>query len=146
MLEYRARNALANATRAAASDDPRLCHDVFPSPVPSVGTPHLEEVPSLLLTSLLQARHEMHNAQLGYWHQVHERLLPSAHFVTQPDRTIFLQQVRTSELHTFTPNAPENTSAHESRKAIPIADPKAHVTFHLCARADASARIVELFE
>ncbi len=84
--------------------------------------------------------------QIGYWHQVHERMLPSAHFVTQPDRTIFLQQVRTSDLLTFTTNAPENTSTHKSRKAIPITDPEAHVTFHLCARADASARVTELFE
>lgn len=84
--------------------------------------------------------------QVGYWHQVHERMLPSARFVTQPDRTIFLQQVRTSGLLTFTTNAPENTSAHESRRAIPIADPEAHVTFHLSIRADAPERVAEVFE
>ena len=84
--------------------------------------------------------------QIGYWHQVHEHMLPSARFVTQPDRTIFLQQVRTSGLLTFTTNAPENTSAHESRRAIPITDPEAHVTFHLSVRADAPERVTELFE
>lgn len=84
--------------------------------------------------------------QVGYWHQVHERMLPSARFVTQPDRTIFLQQVRTSGLLTFTTNAPENTSAHESRRAIPITDPEAHVTFYLSVRADAPSRAAELFE
>lgn len=84
--------------------------------------------------------------QVGYWHQVHERMLPSARFVTQPDRTIFLQQVRTSDLLTFTTNAPENTSTNESRRAIPITDPEAHVTFYLSVRADAPGRVAELFE
>ena len=84
--------------------------------------------------------------QIGYWHQVHERMLPTARFVTQPDRTIFLQQVRTSDLLTFTTNAPENTSSHETRKPIPITDPEAHVTFWLNVRADASGHARELFE
>ena len=83
---------------------------------------------------------------IGFWHGVHEKMLPRAQFVVQNDRTIFLQQVRTSDLLTFTTNAPENTSAHESRKAIPITDPEAHVTFHLCMRADASERIRTLFD
>ena len=84
--------------------------------------------------------------QIGYWHQVHERMLPAARFVLQPDRTIFLQQVRTSDLLTFTTNAPENTSGHESRKAVPITDPEAHATFYLCIRADAPQRVAELFD
>jgi len=83
---------------------------------------------------------------IGFWHGIHERMLPFAQFVTQPDRTIFLQQVRTSNLLTFTTNAPENTSRHESRRAIPITDPEAHVTFYLCVRTDAPQRVRDLFE
>ncbi|MBQ9007469.1 MAG: LysR family transcriptional regulator [Atopobiaceae bacterium] len=83
---------------------------------------------------------------IGFWHEVHERMLPFAQFVTQPDRTIFLQQVRTSNLLTFTTNAPENTSRHESRRAIPITDPEAHATFMLCMRDDAPERVKTLFE
>jgi DNA-binding transcriptional LysR family regulator len=82
---------------------------------------------------------------IGYWHGIHQRMLPFAQFVTQPDRTIFLQQVRTSNLLTFTTNAPENTSRHESRRAVPITDPEAHVTFYLCMRTDAPQRIRDLF-
>lgn len=82
---------------------------------------------------------------IGFWHDVHQRMLPFAQFVTQPDRTIFLQQVRTSNLLTFTTNAPENTSRHESRRAIPITDPEAHVTFWLCVRNDAPERVRLLF-
>ena len=82
---------------------------------------------------------------IGFWHDVHQRMLPFAQFVTQPDRTIFLQQVRTSNLLTFTTNAPENTSRHESRRAIPITDPEAHVTFWLCVRNDAPERVRTLF-
>ena len=82
---------------------------------------------------------------IGFWHDVHQRMLPFAQFVTQPDRTIFLQQVRTSNLLTFTTNAPENTSHHESRRAIPITDPEAHVTFWLCVRNDAPERVRLLF-
>lgn len=84
--------------------------------------------------------------QVGYWHQVHERMLPFAQFVYQPDRTIFLQQVQTSDLLTFTTNAPENTSRHESRKAVPITDPEAHVTFWLCMRDDAPENVRTIFD
>lgn len=83
---------------------------------------------------------------IGFWHDIHTRMLPFAQFVSQPDRTIFLQQVRTSNLLTFTTNAPENTSRHESRRAIPITDPEAHVTFYLCMRTDAPERVRTLFE
>lgn len=83
---------------------------------------------------------------IGFWHGIHERMLPHAQFVMQRDRTIFLQQVRTSDLLTFTTNAPENTSRHESRRAVPITDPEAHVTFYLCMRADAPQRVRDLFE
>jgi hypothetical protein len=82
---------------------------------------------------------------IGFWHDIHTRMMPFAQFVTQPDRTIFLQQVRTSNLLTFTTNAPENTSRHESRRAIPITDPEAHATFYLCARRDAPERVNTLF-
>jgi DNA-binding transcriptional LysR family regulator len=82
---------------------------------------------------------------IGFWHDIHTSKLPFAQFVTQPDRTIFLQQVRTSNLLTFTTNAPENTSRHESRRAIPITDPEAHATFYLCARRDAPERVNTLF-
>ncbi len=83
---------------------------------------------------------------IGFWHDVHERMLPLSKFVIQPDRTIFLQQVRTSALLTFTTNAPENTSRHASRKPIPIANPEAHVTFWLCMRADANDHLRALFD
>ncbi len=83
---------------------------------------------------------------IGFWHGIHERMLPHAQFVMQRDRTIFLQQVRTSDLLTFTTNAPENTSRHESRRAVPITDLEAHVTFYLCMRADAPQRVRDLFE
>lgn len=83
---------------------------------------------------------------IGFWHDIHTRMLPFAQFVTQPDRTIFLQQVRTSNLLTFTTNAPENTSRHESRRAIPITNPEAHVTFYLCMRTDAPERVRALFD
>ncbi len=82
----------------------------------------------------------------GYWHRVHERMLPYAQIVIQPDRTIFLQQMRTSKLLTFTTNAPENTSRHESRTPIPITDPEAHVTFYLCMRSDAPEQVRTLYE
>ena len=82
---------------------------------------------------------------IGFWHDIHQRMLPFAQFVTQPDRTIFLQQVRTSNLLTFTTNAPENTSRHESRRAIPITDTEAHATFWLCMRTDAPERVRTLF-
>ena len=81
---------------------------------------------------------------IGHWHQVHERMLPYAQCVTQSDRTVFLQQMRTSSLLTFTTNAPENTSVHESRKPIPITDPEAHVTFWVSARTDAPEQVAAL--
>lgn len=62
------------------------------------------------------------------------------------DRIIFLQQVQTSNLLTFTTNAPENTSRHESRRAIPITDPEAHVTYWLSVRIDAPEQVRSLFD
>ena len=82
---------------------------------------------------------------IGYWHEIHERMLSHSHFVTQPDRVVFLQQVRTSDLLTFTTNAPENTSTHESRRPIPITDPEAHATFWLSMRADAPTAVQAAF-
>ncbi len=82
---------------------------------------------------------------IGYWHEVHERMLPTSRFVVQPDRIVFLQQVRTSDLLTFTTNAPENTSSHESRKPIPITDPEAHATFWLNVRTDAPEHVGAVF-
>jgi hypothetical protein len=82
---------------------------------------------------------------IGFWHDVHTCMMPFSQFVVQPDRTIFLQQVRTSSLLTFTTNAPENTSAHPSRVAIPITDADAHVPYYLCMREDAPDRIGDLF-
>ena len=83
---------------------------------------------------------------IGLWHDVHQRMLPFAQFVVQPDRTIFLQQVRTSNLLTFTTNAPENTSRHEARRPIPITDPEAHVTFWLSMRTDATDQIKTIYD
>lgn len=83
---------------------------------------------------------------IGYWHEIHERMLPRARFFVQPDRTIFLQQLRTSDLLTFTTNAPENTSAHESRKPIPITDPEAHAVFWLNVRTDAPEHVRAVYD
>lgn len=84
--------------------------------------------------------------QIGFWHEIHSKKLPFAQFVVQSDRTIFLQQVRTSDLLTFTTNAPENTSGHESRKAIPIVDPEAHARFYLCMQKNAPNRVAAVFD
>lgn len=84
--------------------------------------------------------------QIGFWMDVHRRHMPHTTFVIQPDRTIFLQQISTSDLLTFTTNAPENTSGHPSRVAIPIIDEDAHVTYYLCMREEAPERMQALFE
>lgn len=83
--------------------------------------------------------------QIGFWMDVHRSNLPNSSFVIQPDRTIFLQQAKTSDLMTFTTNAPENTSGHPSRVAIPITDADAHAPYYLCMREDAPDRIGDLF-
>lgn len=83
---------------------------------------------------------------IGFWHDVHVRNLPHATFVTQRDRTLFLQQVRSTKLLAFTTNAPENTNAHPLRRAIPITDADAHATFYLSVRADATERVATLFD
>lgn len=84
--------------------------------------------------------------QIGFWMDVHRRNLPHASFVLQPDRTIFLQQVSTSSLLTFTTNAPENNSKSSARVAIPLTDEEAHATYYLCVHEAAPERIRALFE
>ena len=121
----------------------KLMHEDLFANVP---TGHELHGRSELTFSDLDGRDFLIYSQLGYWHQIHRAMLPRARFVTQSDRTIFLQQMRTSDLLTFTTNAPENTSSHVSRKAIPITDPEAHATFWLCMRTDAAEHIGSVFE
>ena len=84
--------------------------------------------------------------QIGFWRDVHRKMLPHANFVVQRDRTVFLQQVASSNFLSFTTKAPHNTSAHSSRRAIPITDDEAHATYWLGVRTDAPERIREIFE
>ena len=78
--------------------------------------------------------------------EVCHRLRSSVSTFDRPRKVLLkLTTLLTSQLLTFTTNAPENTSRHESRRAIPITDAEAHVTYHLCMRTDAQQHVSDLF-
>lgn len=83
---------------------------------------------------------------IGLWADIHEVNLPHASFVVQSDRTLFLQQVATTDLLSFATDAsrPE-TSRDAHRHTIPLVDEAARVTFYLSVRSDADERIKGLF-
>lgn len=84
--------------------------------------------------------------QIGFWMDVARERLPHSQLIVQKDRTVFTQLVQGSDLLCFTTDAPENTSVANSRVRVPLVDGSAHATFFLNARADASERVLQIFD
>ena len=83
---------------------------------------------------------------VGIWMDLVQRALPNAHFIIQPDRTVFHQLIESTDLLAFATDAPENTAELPGRVRIPIEDDEAHKTFYLCARQEASKSAHDIFE
>lgn len=81
---------------------------------------------------------------IGFWREVHDRLMPHAMFIRQDDHRIFRELMRTTRTLGFASDAPMVDPANPYDRAettvervnIPITDPEAHATFYLVARPD----------
>lgn len=79
---------------------------------------------------------------IGFWMQVHKRLMPNAQFFLQSDRQVFLQLMATTHTLGFVSDAPSaypktsDIAEVVLRSSIPLLDPEAHATFYLVARED----------
>jgi LysR family cyn operon transcriptional activator len=84
---------------------------------------------------------------IGFWGDMHRRTTPHAHMVVQEDREVWRQLMRTTRMLGFSSDAPvlmrpdvagEGSGAEGTveRVFVPIRDPEAHATFHLCVRED----------
>ena len=86
---------------------------------------------------------------IGFWDDMHRRMTPHAHMVVQEDREVWRQLMRTTRMLGFSSDAPvlmrpdvagegPGGEGVVERALVPIRDPEAHATFHLCAREDSS--------
>lgn len=76
---------------------------------------------------------------IGFWNEVHERLMPHAMFIRQDDREVFLQLMKTTHALGFASDAPgmsrfDDWQTQVTRVNIPLTDPEAHATFYLAAQ------------
>ena len=83
-------------------------------------------------------------SQIGFWQTFCDTLLTHSRFVTQEDRTVFLQLMQTTDLPFFASDAPQNdVGALEGKVVVPLRDAAAHATFYLlvneAARPEAQA-------
>lgn len=83
---------------------------------------------------------------IGFWREVHQQGMPNARVVIQHDREVFSQLVRTSNLLSFTTDAPRNSRPVPGRVAVPLTDASASATFYLVTRREASQQVVEMAE
>ncbi len=77
-------------------------------------------------------------SQIGFWKSYCDTLFTHSRFVTQEDRTVFLQLAQTTNLLFFVSDAPQNDIDTPADKVIaPLRDTAAHATFYLLVNNDA---------
>lgn len=70
-------------------------------------------------------------SKIGFWHEVHQQEMPSAHFLLQEERFAFTELVRASALPAFTSDLALKSSGNpDNRVIIPILDESAHVVYY----------------
>ncbi len=71
-------------------------------------------------------------ANIGFWHDIHERNLPDSRFLYQNERETFRALINGSDFPSFTTNLSLKREGEiKGRIAIPISDDNAHVTFFI---------------
>lgn len=70
-------------------------------------------------------------SQIGFWHDVHARMMPNTRFLFQPERSVFMELLRASTLPAFCTNlSVKKDGLPENRTAVPIRDAEATVSFY----------------
>ena len=80
--------------------------------------------------------------QLGFWSRIHSEKMPDTHFLEQQDSAAFYELVRTSSLPSFSSDIVIGRDGRiPGRVLVPILDPEANVTYHICYAAENSQLI-----
>ena len=89
-------------------------------------------------------------ANIGFWHDIHERNLPDSRFLYQNERETFRTLINGSDFPSFTTNLSLKREGEiKGRCAVPISDDDAHVTFFVtlseknCVRYAALLDVIE---
>ena len=72
-------------------------------------------------------------SDLGYWHDVHEKLTPNTKYILQSEFDAMSELIRASALPCFASDITMNMRTHDiNRVNIPISDSEAAATFYVC--------------
>lgn len=72
-------------------------------------------------------------SNIGFWNDMHKKMMPHTKFIIQDDRSIFYDLVELSALPSFTSDYVIKTEKMpQNRKIIPIIDDEAKATFYCC--------------
>lgn len=83
----------------------------------------------------------------GYWHDLHQRMMPSTKFLLQNERSTFNEIVKASTLPSFTSNLSiKREGKITNRVIIPLSDDEAHVTFYLSILSKNKRHYQEFFK
>lgn len=76
-------------------------------------------------------------SKIGFWHEIHRKKMPSAHFLLQEEQFAFAELVRASALPSFTSDAAMKVGTPEDHRiTIPILDEEAHATYYCSCKMD----------
>ena len=77
------------------------------------------------------------HANIGFWREWAQRMLPSTYFLLQQNLEDFNELVASSVLPAFSSDVMlRNSNGRDHRVQIPILDPEAHVTYYCVCRAE----------
>ena len=68
-------------------------------------------------------------SEIGFWHDIHKKMMPHTNFIVQHERLDFCTLVENSALPSFTSDMVSDSKPN-SRVVIPITDKEANPTFY----------------
>ena len=70
-------------------------------------------------------------SRIGFWNEICQKVIPQSHLLFQEDGMVFNELIKASALPHFRSDITmKQEGKSENRKAIPISDPQAHVTYY----------------
>ncbi|MBR1764176.1 MAG: LysR family transcriptional regulator [Ruminococcus sp.] len=80
-------------------------------------------------------------SDLGYWHEVHQKLTPNTKYIYQSEFEAMSELIRASALPCFASDITMNMRPHDvNRVNIPISDSEASTSFYICWRREDNKR------
>lgn len=86
-------------------------------------------------------------SKIGFWHEVHQRKMPSTHFLLQDEQFAFTELIKASALPSFTSDlALKRGYQSDNRVIIPILDEEAHAAYYCSCRMDNKKKVNSFFK